>query len=291
MDSPYCVNCGKSVAQRLAEWSYYCKDCRLWQGRFGDSEGKVNTDSPVVNGLREEAYFSLRQENYHRILDEIAEHFPLPGRRLLDVGCAHGWFLTEAGRRGMDCVGIEPEQSIARLALREGHDVRVGYFPDCLPRDERFDVVSFNDVFEHLIDVERILDEVARRLRPGGVLVLNLPTSDGLFYRLGCLMARLKLKGPFRRLWQVDYQTPHRFYFNSRNLEGVVSRHGYSLLKTAPLKTLSTRGLWQRINIEGKRFKLTALPTYGVACGLALLERLFPSLSDAMLQLYQRQAA
>jgi 2-polyprenyl-3-methyl-5-hydroxy-6-metoxy-1,4-benzoquinol methylase len=288
MISTGCLNCHGTLIQRLASWCYYCKACRLWQSQLGDVEVKVNTDSPVVNDLREQAYFSLRQDNYNRILDILENHLDLPGKRLLDVGCAHGWFLKEAGRRGLTSVGIEPEIDIARRALAENLDVRVGYFPDALPPEEAFDVVSFNDVFEHLIHIDTILDEVHRRLKLGGVLILNLPTSEGLFYRLGCLLARLRIRHPFERLWQIDYQTPHRFYFNSRNLQELASRHGYALLKTAPLKTLSTRGLWKRIHIEGNRVTPGSLVTFGASYGLALFQGLVPFLSDAMVQVFRR---
>ncbi len=42
---------------------------------------------------------------------------------------------------------------IARLAQARGLDVRLGTFPDALPADLRFEVITFHDVFEHMPDL------------------------------------------------------------------------------------------------------------------------------------------
>ena len=101
-------------------------------------------------GLRGEALQGLRRQNFERILD-VLEPMRTPGNaRLLDVGCAHGWFLEAARARGYDALGLEPDAAIAALARGKGLGVIDGYFPDALPAGERYDVITFNDVYEHL---------------------------------------------------------------------------------------------------------------------------------------------
>ncbi|WP_396134721.1 class I SAM-dependent methyltransferase [Cellulomonas sp. ATA003] len=102
-----------------------------------------------------------------------------PGARLLDVGSAHGWLLRQATDAGLRAVGVEPDVAVARRAIDDGADVRVGFFPDALRPDDRFDVITFNDVLEHLPDPRAAVEESASRLVPGGLLVVNIPDRRG----------------------------------------------------------------------------------------------------------------
>ncbi len=99
-----------------------------------------------------------------------------PPGRLLDVGCATGAFLSVARDRGWDGVGLEPHPEAARYA-RQRHGLFVLPLPlEAAPfRSGAFDVVTLWDVLEHLPDPRRALRELARLLRPGGLLVLSLP--------------------------------------------------------------------------------------------------------------------
>ena len=67
-----------------------------------------------------------------------------------------------------------------------------------------FDAIIFNDVFEHLPDPIDAIVAVERLLADDGILVLNLPSSDGLFFRVSTLLNRLGWRGPYERLWQRE---------------------------------------------------------------------------------------
>jgi len=117
-----------------------------------------------------------------------------PGR-LLDVGCATGVFLDGMRRRGWRVWGVDINAKVAQYAReRLGLDVFVGQLEEAAFPARSFDVVTLWDVLEHVPDPRRTLTEVARILRPGGLLVLSLPDPD-------CLEARLF--GPYWAGWDV----------------------------------------------------------------------------------------
>ncbi|HEX6137905.1 MAG TPA: class I SAM-dependent methyltransferase, partial [Casimicrobiaceae bacterium] len=122
---------------------------------------------PLREEQREAALEPLRRRNFETVLERLAACGAVRGE-LLDVGCAHGWFLDAARRRGYVASGIEPDAAIAAQAVRRGHTVTHGRFPQALPAGVRFDVIVFNDVFEHLPDPRGALGAVHAALRPGG---------------------------------------------------------------------------------------------------------------------------
>ena len=71
-----------------------------------------------------------------------------------------------------------------RRARSAGHNVIAGLLPDAMPDGARFDAITFNDVFEHLPDVNGLAQILPDYLEPGGPVVVTLPIADGLIFRM-----------------------------------------------------------------------------------------------------------
>ena len=100
-----------------------------------------------------------------------------PGR-LLDVGCAYGFFLDTAREAGWDVVGVELAADAAAAAQREfGVDVRAGTLHDAAFPGASFDAVTLWDCLEHTPDPVAVLQEVQRILRPGGCCFMTVPDA------------------------------------------------------------------------------------------------------------------
>ncbi|HEY3276316.1 MAG TPA: bifunctional 2-polyprenyl-6-hydroxyphenol methylase/3-demethylubiquinol 3-O-methyltransferase UbiG [Syntrophorhabdaceae bacterium] len=97
------------------------------------------------------------------------------GKLALEVGCGGGVLCEEIGRMGFSSVGIDLSVPSLRVALNhsraEGMDIGyAGGRAESLPcRDNAFDVVFCCDVLEHVASVGRVISEISRVLRPGGV--------------------------------------------------------------------------------------------------------------------------
>jgi len=176
---------------------------------------------------------------------------PLPGKRVLDLGCGGGLFSEALAAQGARVTGID--RSGASIAAARRHaleqDVAVDYqVADAatLPfADSSFDVVVASEVLEHLADVDGALKEAARVLVPGGLFIFDTPnrtwisrvaliglgewllrqipfgTHDGrLFLRPEEVGARLKRFGILQKeirgfLWSGwDEKGRHRFRFS-----------------------------------------------------------------------------
>ena len=101
------------------------------------------------------------------------------GRTLLEVGCGAGDFLLAAHRAGWNVHAVEYNGKMVEALRNELHlDVRRGELAPGMWEESAFDVVAFWNVLEHVDDPIRNLQLAARYLRPGGVVLMNIPTRD-----------------------------------------------------------------------------------------------------------------
>ena len=100
-------------------------------------------------------------------------------KRVLEVGCATGYFTKVLAERGCKVVGMEIDRDAAAVAEEWAERVVVGNVGD--PHvwesvdDESFDVITFGDILEHLLDPLAVLRIAVRKLKHSGFIVTSLP--------------------------------------------------------------------------------------------------------------------
>jgi SAM-dependent methyltransferase len=279
-----CVVCGQKMVAGLEPDLWRCPDCQYQCSTFVDSV--TNSAARLNETHRRQGLEALRRRNAQTILDVLAHVRSLPGARLCDIGCAYGWFLDEAERAGIVALGIEPDAPVAALAENRGLNVRLGNFPDCLAAVEQFDVLTLNDVLEHLPQIERMVGACRQHLLPSGLLAIALPTSSGAVFRIGSLLRRCRIRGPLDRLWQRSYPSPHCHYFNADNLERLLARFDLKLIHSQSLPAWQLAGLWNRLRMDQSQPTWKAVLAWiSLVVANPLLRRL-PS--DILLQVYRR---
>ena len=223
-------------------WIWECPSCGFL----------LSTLEPGI-GTGMDGLEALRRHNYERMFDRIEPLKPLKGARILEVGSARGWFLAAAQQRGALAQGIEPEAGNANLARAAGHHVDIGYFPDDLPAHGLYDIIVFNDVFEHIPAPSQMARKIEAQLAPGGLAVLNCPSSNGMFFHLARALNALGASGPYERLWQKGYSSPHVSYFNPTNLQRLIERNsGLREAARFRLNSVARAGLWKRVRDSHK---------------------------------------
>lgn len=144
-----------------------------------------------------EAYRRFHVGRHRLLLDLLARHVPARVRRCLDIGgggdvAGIAGLLTERFVEELHAVDLGADVELARDKGISAEPCNVDLEP--LPYDNGFfDVVLFASVLEHLYNPRFALDEVARVLRPGGILLLETPNALALGRRLDALFG----KNPF----------------------------------------------------------------------------------------------
>jgi 2-polyprenyl-3-methyl-5-hydroxy-6-metoxy-1,4-benzoquinol methylase len=97
------------------------------------------------------------------------------GGSALEVGCGPGLMLAALHRRGWRVLGIERNEAVAEAARRATGIEIVATRVESLPPDARFDLIIMFHVLEHISEPVELLRECAKRLLPGGRLIMNVP--------------------------------------------------------------------------------------------------------------------
>jgi SAM-dependent methyltransferase len=281
---PECPICLAEFRQGLAPWLLRCPGCGFERSTLTEQIADPRSRANIDEAARRQALGALRERNFRTTVGILDKLRPQRGS-LLDVGCGHGWFLRAAAESGWRTVGIEPDPEIARLAAGSAQEVRMGSFPSALKPGERFDVISFNDVFEHLSDLAGALQASAAALRPGGLLAINLPDARGVFYRLARLLARARVSGPLERLWQKGFPSPHLSYFTAPLLRRLAAKHGFRATYGDRLPSIALSGLWSRLRYDRRSTLTGSALAWTATFALLPALRLLPS--DISLEFFE----
>ena len=147
--------------------------------RFG-----LDTGLRVLHGGR---WLFRLFEPWRLKLDRFGRHltcsrFPKPGR-LLDVGCGAGGFVEIAHAMGWSASGCDPDEQVVSMCRKRGLDVRRGGAEAFMDREAGFDVVTLNQVIEHVIDPRAMLRQCEKLLRAGGTLWMGFPNPRSIGFR------------------------------------------------------------------------------------------------------------
>ena len=132
----------------------------------------------------------------------------VPSGRLLDIGCAYGFFLQEA-KPYFDVTGVELAEDAADQCRQSGLNVLTGEAEATLLRRlGSFDVITLLDVIEHLPSPLETVAALAQHLNPGGILVVT--TGDFSAFSARLAGARWRLMTPPQHLWFFSQESMRR---------------------------------------------------------------------------------
>lgn len=138
-------------------------------------EGWWEEDNPlnILHGSLTPGRFAFFREVLTRLRLEPA------GLRALDIGCGGGFLAEEFARLGCQVVGVDPSTVSIETARRHATatdldvDYRVGSGERLPVADGEFDLAYCCDVLEHVSDLDAVISETARALRPEGIFLFD----------------------------------------------------------------------------------------------------------------------
>jgi SAM-dependent methyltransferase len=186
-----------------------------------------------------------------------------PGRRVLNAGAGQGTFSLRLAERGFDVTSADASPAaVAVLEERVGGEVVQADVTDLPFADETFDAAVLGEVLEHIPDDSAALREVARVVRPEGVLAVSVPADPARY-------------GP------SDRWAGHVRRYTRPLLVGACDESGFSVVRCVgwgfPVSALYHRHLYERrLDRQGsaspRRWERLAL---GILSAALQVDRLF----------------
>jgi 2-polyprenyl-3-methyl-5-hydroxy-6-metoxy-1,4-benzoquinol methylase len=187
-------------------------------------EGYWKSDNPKARGYADYAReASLYLKTFQKRM-AFVRRWLAPRARVLDVGCAAGYFMQVVRDDGHEVLGIEPSAAIAgRAAATLGHDaVHVGAIETAPPargyRAGSFDLVTLWDVIEHIPDPQAALRHLRTLLAPGGRLLLETQNVQSRWARL------------LGRRWHHYKHEEHLYHFAPATIARLLADCGFRIV-------------------------------------------------------------
>jgi len=235
-----CQDCGlKYVSPRITE----NKAQRLYGDQYFLNTDFFSGDSSKIYGYSNYRAGRDNVETMYRKIVGQMEKFIKPGK-LLEVGSAYGYFLSQAKQKGWEVSGIELSES-AREACQEEFGIKLFSDPvnEFKPVDQ-FDSVVSLDVLEHMHDPSKTLTAIHGMIKPGGLLVLVVPNSASWVLRvLGLRWEDL----------QRANSGEHLYFFDRKSLRQILEKSGFEVLEINTVGRYFSLGeLCNRLQIYNK---------------------------------------
>lgn len=147
--------------------------------------------------------------------------------KLLDVGSGLGAFLLAAKKRGWEPIGLEPSLYAVQYAREKlGFSVIEGTLDDPVSFPHLFDCINLNHVLEHLQQPQQNLARIKTLLRPGGLLVIEVPREGKLASRFLHLLSSWRGATQHAR---PTFTIVHMCIFSPESLRTLLEQAGFAI--------------------------------------------------------------
>lgn len=194
-----------------------CENCRLVYVNPRPGMEEISEYYPAT-------YYGKEPFTYERIDAEsrfkIIKNMLQPSSRVLDIGCGRGLVLGKCSNMGCEVYGTELSLTSSWYA-REVLKLKIfnKHLIDCSFADDYFDLITMYHSLEHLEDPLGNLREIYRVLKPGGILVIEVP-------RFNSWMSVL-----FKGNWFHLDVPRHLYHFEDNTLEQLLNAVDLKVIK------------------------------------------------------------
>lgn len=170
---------------------------------------------------------AFREDNQNNSWYKILRLIPQKAK-VLDVGCSSGNFGAELIER-KDCIvdGLDIDEKDVTEAAKKLRNVRLLDIERDSVDDitERYDVIYFGDVIEHLVNPSKSLQKIKQLLKPDGRVVFSIPNMAHVTVRLQLL------KGEFEHTETGLIDKTHLHFYNLTEVQNVFKEAGFAIRK------------------------------------------------------------
>jgi 2-polyprenyl-3-methyl-5-hydroxy-6-metoxy-1,4-benzoquinol methylase len=201
---------------------------------------------PKLKGLASQVKIFAMKHSFSWLYPRLIPFKIHQNATICDIGCGSGqWLgLMQTAYPDAKLYGYEIDKETASIAAKLCRgEVHHGDFLDNSWSSESFDFITFWDVFEHVDNPKTLMEEVARLLKPNGIVVILYPNFNSIYSKI------------FKQFWWALLFNQHLYHFSRETLTQVLK---YCKLEPVyfSMPLIRTHLHWNIINhLENMRFK------------------------------------
>jgi len=192
---------------------------------------KIKTDFQPELGI------TSRLKNWLIGNHRIQNMLPKGSGKVLEVGCGDGRSLMQLRALCYDAYGIEADENIRSIAKKLDLNIHIGTIENASFEPSFFDLITANQLIEHIIDLDSLLSKTKYFLKDSGIIILSTPNANSLYRKI------------FGRIW-INWHIPyHQQVFTKKSIKTLLENND---LKITKIKTV-TPTAWSLHQLEAVR--------------------------------------
>lgn len=216
--SAKCTKIHDKIRHNLSPRPYRCEQCGFvfLFPRMTPEEEKEFYEKTYRTTYNNQDAEKIWQSSLPEAKDRVIRFLHLYSKdtRLLEIGCASGYFLYSVKEYVKSVMGVELTTDFLKFARDRGLDVKNSL--DAV-EDNSCDLIFMFHVLEHIEDPVGFLTEVKKKLSSSGKLIIEVPNVNDI------LVSTYKIPDHLDFYWEIA----HKYYFSKESLKEVLDRAGY----------------------------------------------------------------
>ena len=223
-----CISCRKTTLHKhqfiINNFSILkCSKCGLGSAKIKSKfNSKEIYKKSYFEGGQSDGYSNYKgsakilKTEFQSIKNQILKYKPKLGGKLLEIGCAYGYFL-ETLSPFFKVYGVEISDHAINLCHRKGLDVINVSKIKNLNNIGIFEVVVMLDVIEHLIDPRDMFQKISSCTKKNSLLVISTGDFSSFSSRI------------FGKYWRLMTPPQHLWFYNKQSITKFLEIYGFSV--------------------------------------------------------------
>ena len=263
------LNCHKTADKEI----FYCKDCK----HFRYSPKFLNQNSSFNHEALSDSLLKIRKKNAYLIYKKF-QNITNVNKKYVEVGAGKGYLISQFLSDAISCTAIDMDDTFEKELTEKGIEF-VHLLDDEIKDLSMYECFLSSHFLEHIQNPHQFL----KLLKRSNVeyLVIEVPTNDGLIFKLSKILNSIGLTTSWDRMFQKESNSPHFQYFSNKSMNVLFQNNDYLIVDRLKLPLVEKVPNFKRI-----RATESNLMSFFVAIALPLIDMLNRALGTSDVVVY-----